>query len=359
VSRALVTGGSGYFGSLLVRQLRDRGHDVRVLDLNDAVDRPEDVELVQGDIRDPEAVRRACAGARVVYHNVAQVPLARDKSLFESVNVGGTRTLLDACLDAGVEKVVHTSSSAVFGVPGTNPVTEETEPSPAEEYGRAKLDAEHLCRAAATQGLDVTIIRPRTILGHGRLGIFSLLFDWIAAGVDVFVLGRGDNRYQFVHAADLAEACILAGNRPGPRTYNVGSPSFGTMREALENLIRHAGSPSRVRSLPMRPAAAAMAVASRLGLAPFAPYHWIMYGRSLWFDTRRAESELGWQARYSTDRMLAESYDWFVESRDRLGEGDSHHRQPVREGALRAARLLLRGRGRRPSSLTREEERSG
>ena len=125
---ALVTGGSGYFGSLLAEHLREAGYRVRVLDLIDAPDRPTDVELVQGDIRDATTVARAVAGVDVVFHNVAQVPLARDRQLFESVNVGGTAVLLRACEEAGVGKVVNTSSSAVFGVPDTNPVTRATEP---------------------------------------------------------------------------------------------------------------------------------------------------------------------------------------------------------------------------------------
>ena len=183
----------------------------------------------------------AVAGVDVVFHNVAQVPLAKDRSLFESVNVGGTAVLLGACERAGVAKVVHTSSSAVFGVPLTNPVTRATEPRPVEPYGRAKLDAELLCRAAASRGLDVSVVRPRTILGHGRLGIFGILFDWIADGASVPVLGSGDNVYQFVHAADLADACRRAAERPGPAVYNIGAERFGTMREALEALCEHAG----------------------------------------------------------------------------------------------------------------------
>ena len=339
---ALVTGGSGYFGLLLVGELRRRGHDVRVLDLEDADDRPADVELVRGDIRNPGTVDAALAGVDVVYHNVAQVPLAKDRELFASVNVGGTRILLDACLRRGVRKVVHTSSSAVFGVPRANPVTELSPPAPAEAYGRAKLQAERECRDAARRGLDVSIVRPRTILGHGRLGIFTVLFDWIAAGADVFVLGSGDNRYQFVHARDLADACIRTGARAGSTTYNIGAREFGTMREALEALAVHAGTGSRVRSLPARPASAAMNVASAAGLAPFAAYHWIMYGRSMWFDTSKAEIELGWSSTASNTGMLIEAYDWYVANRLLLGSGvRSHHRRPVREGALRTVRWAL------------------
>src|SRR5207237_8054750 len=134
------------------------GEEVRILDLVDTDDRLASVELVRGDIRDPELVREACEGIDDVFHNVAQVPLARDTALTRSVNIDGTRILLDACEAAGVNKVVATSSSAVFGVPEHNPVLLDTPPHPREPYGVAKLEAEHLCRAAASRGLDVTII---------------------------------------------------------------------------------------------------------------------------------------------------------------------------------------------------------
>ena len=206
----LVTGGSGYFGEILAGGAVAHGDRVRVFDLNPPAATAAAVEFVQGDVRDPDAVRAACNGVDVVLHNVAQVPLARDRELFRSVNVVGTANLLVAARDAGVGKVVHTSSSAVFGIPDSNPVTEETPCRPVESYGRAKLEAEVLCREAVASGLDVTIIRPRTILGHGRLGIFGVLFEFVADGAPVYVLGAGDNRYQFVHAADLADACLRA-----------------------------------------------------------------------------------------------------------------------------------------------------
>ena len=262
MTTALVTGGSGYFGSLLVRHLVGAGAQVRVLDLLDADDRPAGVDFVQGDIREPGTVAAAVDGVDVVYHNVAQVPLAKDLHLLRTVNVDGTVVLLEACRRAGVGKVVHTSSSAVFGVPATNPVLPTTVPSPAEAYGHAKLAAEWACLDAVRNGLDVTIVRPRTILGHGRLGIFGILFEWVADGADVFVLGSGDNRYQFVHADDLARACILAGGVSGPAVFNVGTDRFGTMRETLTALCEHAGTGSRARSLPATPAAWAMKAAA-------------------------------------------------------------------------------------------------
>jgi nucleoside-diphosphate-sugar epimerase len=240
--RCLVTGGSGYFGSVVVERLVDAGHEVRNFDLLEAV-HPSGVEFVRGDVRDPLDVAAAVDGCDVVFHNVAQVPLAKDPAVLRSVNVDGTRILLDACESAGVSKVVHTSSSAVFGVPDTNPVLPSTVPRPVEPYGHAKLAAEWACLDATRRGLDVSIVRPRTIVGHGRLGIFGILFDWIADGADPVVLGDGSNRYQFVHADDLAEACIRAGVTADPGVFNIGTDRFGTMCDT----VRHRARPDRAR----------------------------------------------------------------------------------------------------------------
>lgn len=339
--RALVTGGSGYLGAVIVEQLVEQGVEVRVLDLVDDPGGPAGVEMVLGDIRSTADVRAAVDGVDVVYHNVAQVPLAKDDELFTSVNVGGTDVLLRASLEAGVRKLVHTSSSAVFGVPRANPVTRATVPAPAETYGRAKLDAEHLCRAAASRGLDVTIVRPRTIVGPGRLGIFGILFDWIADGAAVPVIGSGDNRYQFVHAHDVARACVLAAGRPGPAVYNIGSEDFGTMRESLESLCTHAGTGARVVSVPRSVVRPALRLTAQLRLTPLGPYHWLMYGESMWFDVEPARTELGWRARYSTEDAMREAYDWFLRHRDDpVGASGSVHRRSAPQGILRVGKRV-------------------
>lgn len=335
MTTSLVTGGSGYFGSLLVERLLQHGHHVRVFDLHDVDDRPDQVEFVGGDIRDADAVARAVQGCDAVFNNVAQVPLAKDHHLLRSVNVDGTRVLLDQCASAGVGKVVHTSSSAVFGVPEVNPVLPTTVPKPEEAYGHAKLAAEWACLDAVRTGLDVSIVRPRTILGHGRLGIFGILFDWIADGADPLVLGDGSNRYQFVHAEDLADACILAGGAEGPSVFNIGTDRFGTMFETLDHLCAHAGTGARVRAVPTGLAGAAMQVTARLGLTPFAPYHWLMYSKSMWFDTTHAQQQLDWAPNWSTDEMFAQSYDWFLAHRAETGDVTaSHHRRSARQGLL-------------------------
>jgi len=341
--RVLVTGGAGYFGATLVDAVRASGEAVRVLDLAADPVLPSDVEYVRGDIRDRDAVARACQGVEVIHHSVAQVPLARDRALFVSVNVNGTRVLLEEAHRAGVRKVVHLSSSAVFGVPEHNPVTADSPPRPREPYGRAKLDAERECARAIAGGLDVTIIRPRTILGHGRLGIFQILFEWVRGGLNIPVLGDGSNVYQFVHAADLADACLRAADTRRPATYNIGAARFGTMRETLEALVAHAATGSRVVSLPKAPAVAAMKISSALRLSPLAPYHWLMYGESMYFDVAPAHAALGWEPRYGNVEMMIEAYDWYVAHRDEIlaATSRSPHRSALNQGVLRLVGRLI------------------
>jgi nucleoside-diphosphate-sugar epimerase len=296
-----------------------------------------------GDIRDMDVVRRALRGATHVHHNVAQVPLAKNPRLFWSVNYDGTKNILDVALEQGVEKVVYTSTSAVFGVPKSCPVTEATPPSPAEEYGRAKLEGEKLCKNYTERGLDVSTVRPRTILGHGRLGIFQILFEWVYEGRNVPVFNGGQSLYQFVHADDLADACVRAALRSGSETYNVGAKDFCSMRETLETLCRHAKTSSQVKSLPMAPFEFVMNVTSALGLSPLGTYHALMYGRSLYFDISKAVRELDWKPKYGNKEMICESYDWYVAHRDEVltAKNRSAHRSMVKQGVLKLLKYII------------------
>ena len=341
----LVTGGSGYFGSILVHMLHKKGLAVRIFDLNDADDRPKDVEFVQGDIRNQEAIENACRNVDVIYHAVAQVPLAKQKKLFFSVNVNGADNLFKAALKNNVRKIIHISSSAVFGIPSKNPVDETVKPRPMELYGQAKYEAEKLASKYVNEGLDITIIRPRTILGHGRLGIFSILFSWVREGVNIPVLGGGNNRYQFVHAEDLASACILASAKQGASTYNIGAERFGTMRELLEDLIKHANSSSKVKSIPMSLAIFFMRITSAVGLSPLGDYHSLMYGREMFFDLTKPIKELNWKPHYSNTEMICESYDWFCKNYNEIQHLEKNmpmHRKPAKEGILKLVKWLLK-----------------
>ena len=344
MTKSLVTGGAGYFGDLLTQKLLARGHSVRVLDINLPTDTSPGTEVIQADIRDTDAVLSACEGIDVVFHNAAEVDLTKNKDSFWSVNRDGTKNVLESCVRRAVRKVIYTSSSAVYGVPKSNPVTEETVPTPVEDYGKAKLAGETLCWEYARKGLDATIIRPCTIMSHGRLGIFQILFEWIYQGKNIPVLNDGKNIYQFVHADDLADACIWASVLKGADIFNCGTDRFGTMRETLEHLCRHAGTGSQVKSLPLRPVMAAMKLSSALGISPLGDYHYLMYGRSIYFDSSKTRNKLGWVPRYSNNEMFVESYDWYVRNRPAVLAAtgtNSLHRSAVEQGVLKILHWFL------------------
>jgi nucleoside-diphosphate-sugar epimerase len=335
--KALVTGGAGYFGALLTRRLLERGVSVRIFDLNPPIDTGLGIEFMQGDVRDLDALLAACQGMDVVFHNAAHVAMANNKELFWSVNRDGTKNVLEAATRQAAKKIIYTSSSAVYGVPESNPVTERMAPIPVEEYGRAKLSGEALCWDYARKGLDVSIVRPCTMMGPGRLGIFQILFEWIFQGKNIPVFDGGKNIYQFVHGDDFAQLCIQASAARGADVFNCGADRFETMRELLEHLCRHAGSGSRVKSVPMRPIMAVMKVASALSLSPLVDYHALMYGRSIYFDVAKAREKLGWSPRYSNKEMFVESYDWYLANRHKvLAERHaSHHRSVAEQGILK------------------------
>ena len=332
----LVTGGSGFLGNLIALRLAARGERVKVLDIWDDPGRPKDIEYIYCDIRDREGVRRAMSGVDVVHHNAALVPLTKSGGRFQEVNVEGSRIAAEEAARAGIRAFVHMSSSAIFGVPERCPITEDTPLRPVEIYGRAKLAGELAVREVSARArLPLIVIRPRTILGEGRLGIFQILFEWIREGRNVYVIGSGEGGFQFVHAHDLMDAYLLALDHGQPGVYNVGAEKFGSVRQALETLIGYAHSPSKVRSLPAGLTRFTLQSLDRLGLSPLAPWHYLTYHKPFYFDISKLRA-MGWKPRYSNDQMFHESYDWFLAHYDRLGavKAGSAHRRPVREGLL-------------------------
>lgn len=332
----LVTGGSGFLGNLIARRLHARGERVRILDVWEDASRPKQIEFVQCDIRDPAGVSRAMQGVDVVHHNVALVPLTKAGPEFWSVNVEGSRIAAEQAVKAGVRTFIHMSSSAIFGAPEHCPVTNESPFKPVEVYGRAKLAGELAVRELCERnGTPLIVIRPRTILGEGRLGIFQILFQWISENRKIYVIGDGRQPFQFVHAHDLMDAYLLALDAGKPGVYNVGANRFGTLREALETLITHAGSTSRVAGLPPGLTINTLRVLDWLRLSPLAPWHYLTYHKAFFFDVQPL-LRLGWKPRYSNDEMFRESWDWFLQHRERLvAEATaSPHRNVVKQRLL-------------------------
>jgi len=344
--RVLVTGGAGFLGINLVRFLLARGLAVTSLDVAD-FDYPdvrEQIRVVRADIRDPGAVRQAIEGAGWVVHAAAALPLYTPHDIW-TTDVDGTRNVLETALAVGVPRVVHVSSTAVYGIPDHHPIREEDPLRGVGPYGEAKVEAEGLCRHYRARGLCVPILRPKSFVGPERLGVFALLYDWAQDGCNFPVLGPGTNRYQLLDVEDLCAAIHLAGTLDAGRvndTFNIGAREFGTLREDYQAVLDRAGHGKRVVSLPAAPAIWILRALERLHLSPL--YRWVYetVTEDSYVATDKAEDVLGFKPRYSNREALLRNFEWYLANRARLLRTVGvTHRVPWKQGILRLAKMFF------------------
>jgi nucleoside-diphosphate-sugar epimerase len=229
----------------------------------------------------------------------------------QAVNVGGTQHVIEAAEAAGVRRVVYFSSVEIFGVPSLVPCPEDGPLSPLGEYAQNKIAAEELCRAAMGRGLEVVVLRSPTIVGPGLDEPFlvGLLGD-IRAGRPVTLLGKGLNRFQFVHAEDVAAACLLAAETPAAagEAFHLGAADVPPIREMVEQVIARVGSASSVRSIPPALARLAVTLLHPLGKAPLEPEHLAIAVADYVFDISKAQRVLGWTPRWGNVEAVLDTY---------------------------------------------------
>ncbi|MDX2542801.1 NAD-dependent epimerase/dehydratase family protein [Streptomyces sp. WI04-05B] len=345
VSRVVVTGSSGMLGRNLVARFAADGWSVTGLDIAPGGQQPSGVREITGDIRDSDAVGRALEGADLLVHCAAALPSYPAEEI-RSIVVGGTRTLLTAARRLDVPRVVHISSTAVYGLPEIVP-TPETHPyAPVDHYSRAKAEAEALALGFRDEGMVLPVLRPKTFVGPGRMGLFSMLFEWAEEGRNFPVLGRGDVRIQMLAIDDLVDAVLLAATAPASAandTFNVAAAEFGTLREDFQAVLDEAGHGKRIVSVPAGPALAALQLLQKARLSP-------VYGRLLqklradsYVSTDRIRDTLGFVPRSSNRDAILATYRWWREQprgaqAPRAGRTS---RDPWRQGALGLAKVLF------------------
>jgi nucleoside-diphosphate-sugar epimerase len=341
--RWAITGGAGFLGLHLARRLLADGHEVRTLDLAplDDAQLEREVEEIRGDVRSAADAARLVEQADVLVHAAAALPIQASRETIHSVNVEGAAVTLAAALEARVKRAVLISSTAVYGVPEHHPIAEDAPLVGVGHYGESKIDAERVAEDSGRRGLEVVILRPKTFIGPERLGVFEILFDWIREGRRIPILGDGSNRYQLLAVEDLVEATVSAatGDVAG-ETFNIGATDFGTVRTDLEGLIAHAGSGSRLRPVPARPAEIALRALELARLSPLAEWHYRTAHRDSFVDVSKAQRLLGFAPRLSNEQALCETYDWYLANRDRVGEAGVTHRVPWDQRALGVLKKL-------------------
>jgi nucleoside-diphosphate-sugar epimerase len=340
----LVTGGAGFFGGILKQRLLNDGAEVVSVDLVPDAARHPALTSLQADIRDDAAMQNIFAEHRfdAVFHIAAMLAHGKmNRELLWSSNVDGTGVIARCARQAGVRKLVFTSSNCLWASNLGHPVREDDPPAPAEVYGESKLAAEKLLKQFE-DGLEVVVLRCPTIIDSGRLGLLAILFEFIRENKTVWVVGSGGNHYQFIYAGDLAQACVLSLGYHGSATFHVGSDNVPSLRECYEAVIKQAGSRSRVRSLPKGATLAAMRLAHKLHVSPLGPYHYRMIAEDFIFDTSRIRQALGWRPTVTNSEMLIEAYKYYAENREEIlaRSNVSAHSRVAEMGILRLLKWI-------------------
>jgi len=343
--KILITGGSGFLGINLIRHLLQKGYKIRSLD-KEPFSYPEinQIENVQGDIRDEKIVEKSMEGINAVVHCAAALPLYLKEDIY-STDVEGTKNILSAAKKEGVDRVIHISSTAVYGIPDHHPIYETDSLSGVGHYGKAKIMAEEICLDFRQKGMCVPILRPKTFVGPERLGVFAILYEWAKDGKNFPILGNGKNHYQLLDVRDLCvviELCATKEKTLVNDTFNIGAKEFSTIKEDFQAVLDEARHGKRIVSLPAWPAIAILKALEGLGLSPL--YKWVYetVSRDSFVSIKKAEKVLGFQPKYSNKEALIANYHWYLDNISSFqGQTGISHRVPWKQGILKLCKVFF------------------
>ena len=249
----MVTGGAGFIGSHIAEHFSSEGHSVLVFDnlktgyLHN-IPKNDNIIFIEGDICDPDAATSAMKEINYVFHHAAlvSVPLScKNPAEAFHINTLGTLNVLQASLDAGVNKVIIASSAAVYGNNPVLPKCEDMLPEPASPYAISKLDCEYLARMFYTEhGLRTTCLRyfnvygPRQDPNSAYAAAIPIFFSRARAGEDVVIYGDGEQTRDFVHVSDVVRANVAAMEHGDGEVFNVATGSSVTIRELAESIVK-------------------------------------------------------------------------------------------------------------------------
>jgi nucleoside-diphosphate-sugar epimerase len=341
-----ITGGAGFLGINLTRYLLNKGQRLVIYDLApfDYEDCKDKVTAVRGDIREAKKLADAMEGSDIVVHTAAALPLYTAQDI-HTTDVDGTRNVLDGAFEHKIERVIHISSSAVYGIPDHHPLVEADPMQGVGPYGQAKVDAEGIAQEFRKKGLCVPVLRPKSFIGPERLGVFAMFYEWAHDGKNFPVLGSGNNLYQYLDVEDLCEAIWLVATLPCEKTndtFNLGAKEFGTPKTDFQAVLDFAGHGKKIIPIPEGPAIFALTLLEKVKLSPLYPWIYATVGKESFLSIEKAERVLGFKPKYSNKQALIRNYQWYVEHRDQFQQASGvTHRVPWSQGALKLAKVFF------------------
>jgi nucleoside-diphosphate-sugar epimerase len=341
-----ITGISGFLSINLVRYLLERGYaQIGGIDLVDFTYPERDqIEFLQGDIRHPDEVARSMAGADIVIHTAAALPLYSPEDIY-STDIEGTRILLEEAARIGVKRFIHISSTAVYGVPDHHPLFETDPVQGVGPYGEAKVRAEEICRSFRDKGICVPILRPKSFVGPERLGVFAIFYEWACQGKNFPMIGSGNNRYQLLDVEDLCQAilaCMTLDESRVNDTFNIGAAQYTTMKQDYQAVLDEAGFGKRIVPFPAGPVVLALRILEALKLSPLYPWIYETASKDSFVSIEKAQRVLEYKPRYSNQDAMIRNYRWYLSKKDTFVEGEGvTHRLPWKQKALKLVKVFF------------------
>lgn len=342
----LITGGSGFLGINLIRFLLARDHQIVSLDIADFdyPDVKDRIQVIKGDVREADVMNYATHDIDIVVHCAMALPLYPPEEIL-STGVKGTHTVLEAARRNRAKRVIHISSTAVYGIPDHHPLYETDKLEGVGPYGLAKVQAEGECIHYRKKGLCVPILRPKSFIGPERLGVFSLLYEWAKDKKNFPMIGNGHNRFQLLDVEDLCEAIYSCATLPEAQvnsTFNIGAKEFTTMRQDYQVVLDEAGFGKKIIGLPATPIIMILRLLEFLKLSPL--YKWVYEtaSKDSFVSIEKAEKLLNYQPKHSNQQALLRNYHWYLAHLDSFKEKTGvSHRVPWKQGVLKIAKIFF------------------
>lgn len=323
--RVLVTGGTGFTGTALVRRLIEEGHDVVALDNKKGLASDKLVEMGAevhiGSVTDPKIVAKCMEGVEFVHHLAAAFrEINVPERLYDEVNVQGTRNVLEAAHRAGVKKFVYCSTCGVHGNVQNPPANEDAPIAPADYYQRTKWLAEPIVAEYQAKGMATVILRPAAIYGPGDPERFLMIFRRVASGTFP-MFGSGRTTYHPLYVDNLVDSfmlCMEPGRGDG-RTYLIADEHYYAIEDIVKAVGRALDVPVRIRHFPVMPLVVAGHVVEKACrpfriAPPIFPRRVDWYRQNRAFDITRAKRELGYVPRIGLDEGLRRTAEWYLEN---------------------------------------------
>ena len=336
----LITGGSGFLGINLTRYLYNLGYNIKIIDLVkfDYEDMIDKVDFLQGDIRNKNQLREITKGADYVVHCAAALPLYPKEEIF-STDIKGTGYVMEIAQEMKVKRVVHISSTAVYGIPDHHPLYEYDKLHGVGPYGYAKVKAEKICEKFREKGNIISILRPKSFIGPERLGVMAIYYDWIKRGKNIPIIGNGKNRYQLLDVEDLCKVihlCLIKSKNKVNDTFNIGAKEFTTMGEDFGAIFKFVKSKKRIIPTPAKPLVLVLRFLEFLHISPL--YKWVYETapEDSFVSVEKAEKILDFTPKYSNKHALIRNYKWYINNLHKFeGKEGISHRVPWKQGILK------------------------